>query len=476
MNAIFSKFESIYPHLPVWAQNSAISLYGLGYRRERLAGGFPQFVEEFQQRDRWSADQMDDYQNSSLRAMILHAFDNVLYYNRQWSAAGIHRNDLLQVTTRDLAILPITKKADVRANPDAFVANGIPSGRLHRYNTSGSTGTPVTCICTSEAHRKFIAAREVRSFGWAGTSVQKRRSMLGGRKVVPLGDSPPPYHRTNWAENQIYFSAHHISPRNVRHYADALNRFQPKVMTGYAHSHYLLARLLLEQGLRIEFEPEALVLSSEKLTSEMKSVLHQAFHARAYEEYGSVENCVLATECSSGRLHISSDFGIVEVVDDAGRPVPPGTLGRLVCTGLLNPAQPLIRYEVGDRVALDADLCPCGRDHLPVLQEVVGRLEDVLIAPDGRRSACSHRLFHGLSHVVEAQLVQERLDLIRVRVVPSKEYAQPDSDLICQRIRDHLGNVEVVIETTSALPRTERGKFRSVISLISETSPTTITI
>jgi hypothetical protein len=56
----------------------------------------------------------------------------------------------------------------------------------------------VTMICSSDDHRRFFAAREVRSFGWAGTSISSPRSMMGGRMVVPRQDAPPPYYRRNW--------------------------------------------------------------------------------------------------------------------------------------------------------------------------------------------------------------------------------------------------------------------------------------
>ena len=469
MSSFISKVESLYPHLPVWAQNAAISAYGLSYRRERLGGSFADFVTDFRRRDRWPRDAMDQFIDEALRTTLLHAFDTVDYYQRRWNAAGITRQDLEHMTRQHLHRLPITRKLELRSDPNAFVSSGIPLKQLHRYNTSGSTGTPVTCVCTSDGHRMFIAAREARSFGWAGSSIRKRRSMLGGRKIVRLGAVRGPFHRINWTEDQIYLSAHHISPNNARLYADALNRFQPQVMTGYAQSHYLLARMFLDQGLKIDFQPDALILGSEKLTAEMKAVLKQVFHARAYEEYGSIENCVLATECSEGRLHISSDFGVVEVLDDNDRPVPAGSMGRIVCTGLLNRAQPLVRYELGDRIVLSREACACGRNHLPVIEEVLGRLEDVLVSPDGRVSACSHRLYHGLPNVLEAQLVQERLDRIRVRVVRAAGFQVQDEQAIRKRIQDHLGAVEVVVEATPELKRTERGKFRSVISQLPRT-------
>ena len=69
--------EQIYRHLPVWAQNAGISLYGIPYRRERLGGVFDKTVAEFHERDRWTASQMRDFVEDNLREMLLRASKRV---------------------------------------------------------------------------------------------------------------------------------------------------------------------------------------------------------------------------------------------------------------------------------------------------------------------------------------------------------------------------------------------------------------
>src|SRR5207249_12049175 len=116
---------------------------------------------------------------------------------------------------QQLAELPVTHKAAVRDRPCDFVDPATPRRFLHRYLTSGSTGTPVTLFCTNDGHRRFVAAREARSFGWANTSIRQPRSMIGGRLVVPKAASCPPLHRYKLAVRQIYFYALPISPIHI---------------------------------------------------------------------------------------------------------------------------------------------------------------------------------------------------------------------------------------------------------------------
>src|SRR5437867_426138 len=142
--------ERLYPYMPVWAQNLGISLYGLSYRQERLGGSFEQYAQEFRQRDRWSCQEMSAYVEERLQMLLLNAFDNVPYYRAKWSSAGIARNDLARMSTADLPRLPETSKLDLRSDPDAFVADNVARKKLRRYYSSGSTGTPVTCICNPD--------------------------------------------------------------------------------------------------------------------------------------------------------------------------------------------------------------------------------------------------------------------------------------------------------------------------------------
>ncbi|MCU1261930.1 MAG: phenylacetate--CoA ligase family protein [Bryobacterales bacterium] len=461
------QIERLYPYVPVWLQNVGISLYGYAYKKERLGGDFNRYVSGFRLRERWSVEHMNSHVEERLRIVLARAFDHVPYYRDEWARVGITRQELANLRLSELSGLPTITKLDVRRQPDYFVAEDIPAAQRRRYYTSGSTGTPISCVCTPEGHRQFIAAREARSFNWANCSIASPRSMIGGRMVTPGAMAAPPYYRYNRAERQVYFSAYHIRPCTVENYVEGFNRYRPTLLTGYAYSHYLLARLLCDRGIQLDYKPDALVLSSESLSPAMKIVIRAAFGARAYEEYGAVEQCVLATECEHGSLHVSPDFGIVEVVDDSGLPVSPGAEGRLICTSLLNDAQPFIRYEIGDIGAWSGEPCLCGRAALPVLKGLVGRIEDSVILRDGSELVRFHGVFIDLSHVLAGQIIQESLDHIHVKVIASAGFGAEDEKLIRDRIiTERLGAIQVTIERVSDLERTPNGKIRGVISKV----------
>jgi len=137
----------------------------------------------------------------------------------------------------------------------------------------------------------------------------------------------------------------------------------------------------------------------------------------------------------------------------------------VLCTGLLNDAQPLIRYEIGDVAAWSSDTCACGRNQFPVLQELVGRIEDVVIGLDGREINRFHGIFIDLDHVIEGQIVQQQRDLICVNVVPAAGFGERDEEVIRRRISgERLPGIRVDIRKVDQIERTASGKFRAVIS------------
>jgi phenylacetate-CoA ligase len=195
----------------------------------------------------------------------------------------------------------------------------------------------------------------------------------------------------------------------------------------------------------------------------MRDAIRSAWGCRAYQEYGSVENCGLATECEAGSLHVSPDFGVIEIVDSEGHPVGPGVEGRVLCTGLLNDAQFLVRYEIGDTAMWSDERCSCGRDHLPLLKGLTGRLEDVVVAPDGRQLVRFHGIFINVPHVLQGQVVQEAVDRFLVRVIAEDGFGREQVTEIEKRMAARLGTVAVTVERVAELERSARGKVRAVI-------------
>ena len=128
---------------------------------------------------------------------------------------------------------------------------------------------------------------------------------------------------------------------------------------------------------RLHIAPVIVMTGGEYLSDDLRERLADAFHCYVQTSYACTEGGCVACECTQRHFHINDDWVIVEPVDANGRPVPDGTLAaKYLLTNLFNYTQPMIRYEVTDRVILHREGCPCGNPS-PWL-EIEGRNDDVL--------------------------------------------------------------------------------------------------
>lgn len=453
-----SIFDKIYTYLPVSLQHAAISTYGVYWRWLRFGSGYSQSLDDYLKRESFGSKEWEHWQSQRLQQVLTDAM-SAPYYAQTWTK---HQKESALVGR--LSELPLLEKEPLRADPQAFVRTDMHPSRQLIFYTSGSTGTPIATIWTIAELRDSIALREVRSARWAGVSFQQARSTFSGRMVEPDPASKGPFYRFNAAEKQVYFSPFHLRSDTAKYYVRALEKHHVRWLTGYAISYYLLAKFILERGLTVPSGVKAVITTSEKVTLEMRQTMEQAFHCKVFEEYSTVENVLFASECEYGRLHVSPDVAIVEILRPDGSPCLPGEAGEVVATSLMRTYQPLIRFRIGDIAMWDSEPCPCGRQ-MPVIKEVLGRIEDVVIGPDGRQMVRFHGVFVNQPHVREGQIIQESLDLIRVKVVPSDGFGETDVQDIVHRVQQRLGaQVKVEVEPVAEIPRTKAGKFQAVVS------------
>ena len=92
-------------------------------------------------------------------------------------------------------------------------------------------------------------------------------------------------------------------------------------------------------------------------------------------------------------------------------------------------------------------------------------MNDMLITRDGRKVFWINPTFYGLP-IIEAQVIQEELDELCVRVVPATQFSADHERTIRTRLCDRLGTVQVKVERVDSIERGPNGKFKPVISKI----------
>ena len=467
--------ERLYEIAPVAVQNLLVSFKGWQIHRVRyLSPAHHRAKEELLANEQRSLSELRQRQFQEFRAFVKHCYMHSPYYRRRFDELGLVPEDIQK--PEDISLIPITPKQDLRARTEEFFTQKIRRGMID-VHTSGTTGSPLTVYFSPEDIGRRYAFLE-RCRRWAGVHIGQRRASFTGRSIIPERQQGPPFWRLNRPGNQLLFSSYHLSPENLPAYVKALIDFQPEIIDGYPSSIHVVAEHILRTDQVGRITPRAILVSAETVLSHQRKAIEAAFQTKLYNQYASSEGAPFISECREGRLHVHLDSGVFEILRPDGTPAQPGEPGELVVTSFTTHVTPLLRYAIGD-VAVPAEdnaKCDCGLP-FPIVEAIVGRVDDILYTPDRGYVGRLDTVFKKLPNsIVEAQIVQVSLDRIVLRLVPDPARYQPEhASLVVEEMRKRLGHVVAIdVEELKQIPRSANGKMRPVINMCSDMLPQTL--
>lgn len=299
-----------------------------------------------------------------------------------------------------LADLPIMRKADLMRQFDDWVTDpalGLVAlrrfvadrtriadpflGRYVVWESSGSSGEPGIFVQDASAMAVYDALEALRRP--VLRPVNRWMDPWGlGERIAFVGATGGHFastvsierlRRLNPALSGRLHSISFLQPTD--HVVAELGAFAPTIIATYPSAAVLLAEERMAG--RLEAAPREIWTGGEDLSAAKRELVRRAFGCPVANSYGASEFLALASECREGCLHLNADWAILESVDERGRVLPAGQAGATtLLTNLANHLQPVIRYDLGDRVTLHGAPCACG-SALPVL-EVQGRTDDTL--------------------------------------------------------------------------------------------------
>lgn len=446
---------------PVFVQNAAITAWGFATRLMRRGRAFRRTLDSLEKSQWLSSDEFAALQNERLAALIRHCYAKVPYYRRVMRERGLTPDDV--TTADDLRKLPFLTKEIVRTEGDSLLREDLGRLGVYRSKTSGTTGTPLKLV------RDLASIRTEYAFIWRvwrsfGLDLSDRRAAMRGDFIVPPDQKDPPFWRVNAADRQLVMSMLHLSPKTAGLYLQALAEHGTRAFEVFPTGGDYLARLAREQGLDVHFD--FVLTSSEPVLPELRTNIEDVFSCELIDYYGQSERVSFAMECPEHTgLHLAPEYGITELVEPEGDS-PEGML-EVVGTPFINYAMPLIRYRTGDLTRpVDAE-CPCGR-RMPLIAPIETRVGGNILLPDGRCVSylALTRVFGSLSNIRRSQVVQERTDHIRVKVVPGARFSGDDAESIRSGIKAALGaDVSVDVELLEEIPLEKSGKLRWFIPM-----------
>lgn len=444
--------RKIYYKSPVFARN----FIGKAYFKIAFYG--PKFIKyhKWLMKTQWlPPEELEELQNERLQIIIKLAYENVPYYRIIFDERGLKPKNIQ--TKEDLKLLPILTKEDVRKHFNELIARDFKKYKPILSHTSGSTGIPMK-FYLDKNNLILESAFVSRHWAWMGYSPTEKQAVLRG--AVPNSKE---YFLTNG--NNLILSSFLLNFKTLDKYIDRMVEFKPKLIRGYPSSLHFFARLLKEKNV-FSIRPKAIQTSSETLFPKMREEIEEVFKCKIYDLYGNGEHVSMISECPQGGLHINSEYGIIEFLNEKGDNAKHGELSEMVCTGLNNFSMPLIRYKIED-IAIPANKkCSCGRGS-PLVESIEGRVDDMIVTPDGGLIPASGMTlaFEFSENIKQCQLVQNKKDELIINIVKSDQYGDKDLKFMLNEVRKRIGNeMKVTVNFVDDIPRTKAGKFRFVIS------------
>ncbi len=262
---------------------------------------------------------------------------------------------------------------------------------------------------------------------------------------------------------ELVLSTYHLTEKTAPQYAEAMLRYRIRAIVGYPSPIAFLAKACLASGIKVKLR--AALTTSETLTETMRENIVTAFDCPVFDFYGAAERVCYIYTCEQGSYHVIPEYGHTEFI-----PIEGAKNGecRVVATGFWNFAMPLIRYDLGDVVIPSDGGCKCGRA-FPVVKSIAGRTGDVVRMSSGLQlgPTLMARVTKGANHVLEMQIVQDKLDHIVIRYVPSSEFTDQDLAHFQAHVAHYMpSELQIAYERTGSIDRTQSGKTKFIVSKV----------
>jgi len=359
--------------------------------------------------------------------------------------------------------LPILTKHDLqtRFEPHAMRERFGLEGTIS--STGGSTGEPTPYLhdrpmaLATTAGRHFARLRCGWQPGLATICIWGSERDIG--RQLSLRNRLSAYLRNDWLVDGYSLGDHTVE--RVR----TLLRRQPRVaIYGFTSMLEFVAREIIAEG---TLPPKGQVVAAwnggEMLFPEQSELFRRAFGVPILNCYGGRELSAMACQRAAGRsLEVLRPLVMVEIVDEAGHPVPPGQSGRLIWTSTVCRGTPFLLYDVGDIGSSD----PEDQDEAGVrtITQLQGRAAGLLKLPTGKTINCLfwNHLFKEFQEVRQFQvvIVKDRELLLKLTGTP---WAGDREDHLRRILSQFLGEMPVRVAWVDRIPLTAQAKLVQVV-------------
>ncbi len=423
-------------------------------------------VAHLQRSQWWSRERIEQDQLRRLRRLLGYVSKHVPYYVRLFKSQELTMRDFQ--STSDVAKLPLLTKQDVQHNYDDFIPYGVAKENLVHRSTGGSTGMPLT-VYMNLPHMSRDKANTEYYMSVAGLSI------FGHKSVRIYGDQIPSERLAKghyWYvadKRKLVMSCYHIARDTAPLYLKAIQDFGPEYIHSRPSALFPLAKELHDLVLSVDLGLRGIFLDGEVLPPGQRDLMESVFGCRVFHVYGHTEGCCVCFSCRHSRyLHVLPHVGVLELLNDSGKPVnQDGKKGEIVVTGLNNYVFPLIRYRTMDIGVYAGGMCSCGRP-FRLLSSIEGRVQDYAVDSYGNMIPIAPAVFNyndmDWKGIRQFQVRQEKPGALIFKVVREPDVQETETAM-AERLNNAFssilaGRFRVEISFVEKLARSRIGKFR----------------
>jgi len=396
-------------------------------------------------------------QFKQLSDLLQHAESHVPYYREMFRSLGITSRDIRDFS--DFSRLPILTKDIIRERQRDLVRDDVPLATLEPHFSGGSTGVPLKFYRS----RKYMAAsdagtyRNLQQCGWRpGEMIAFFWGSTDKLNRMPRWEFELRQH----LRRSYLFDPFRSGEAEMVTWVQRMRSLHPTVILGYASTIARFATFLESSHLSPP-QLRGIFTTAEKLYQPQREAIEHVFDCHVFDCYGSSEVQNISAECPQGKMHINSDFVVLEEeVNDGDSPRP------FLFTSLKNWSMPFIRYRNEDCGYLSSESCSCG-NNFSLMHLEIARTSDNFIFPDGRvvHGEYFTHLMYGGDGIANFQFHQTAIDRISLLIVPGPG----DFEARQQQIRkavDHVQSlcpphpIHVEVRELDSIPLSSAGKHR----------------
>lgn len=395
-------------------------------------------LREIRARERWSLEQIRNYQDAKLRELIRYCWQYVPYYRSRWTEHISSPEDIR--TAADLQRLPILSKDELRENLPALTTTAS-FVKSEPARSGGSTGRP-TLFRVTHLDQEYAWAQMYTGWCWAGWNPGEPFQVVGGESIgVGLSDN-----RT-WKDqlmNRWVTSGSNLTLDRTKALAASNHFDRIRLIYGYPNAIRELCDLLQAIGAR-PAKLQGVVCTAEVMRQEVRDDIERTLGVKVLDQYGLNDGGLFAVEGPDhDGLHFFFHRAVLELLDDQGVPVEGvGNSGRAIATNLINLATPFVRYETGDMIHWKShEPSPCGITW-PRIGQVDGRTGDLIYLPSGRRIAMPGLtlVMRWIDGLKQYQFIQTGPASVTVRLDRGPDFTMTDEEVVGylrQKISDEI--------------------------------------